>query len=226
MPAFAGMTNFQTMILVQSFLKNSLAGTMTEETNIKQRNTRVIIAMVLVFLAPLLLAWYMTFTAEHGRGTWGGAQHGILINPPRALENLDLLDPMAGGKTTLYGKWTMFALIEGDCDRNCKEVLYRMRQIQIAMGENFFHVQRVVYFTGQDAGKDAKNIFTGFEGQLILARDKAGADFRKNFLMAGKSPEFAIYLIDPRGFLMMCYTKDTNPSGMIRDLHRLLRATG
>ena len=197
---------------------------MTEQIrNQKLHNGLVLGALLLLFLVPLLFAWYM---AGHKRDAGGGAEHGILINPPRALENRDLLDPVAGVKTSLYGKWTMFALIERDCDRDCQEVLYRMRQIHIAMGEKFFRVQRAVFFAGQDVENDAKNILSGYEGQLILARDKAGADFRKNFLMDGKSPEFAIYLIDPRGFLVMCYLRDTNPSGMIKDLKRLLGTTG
>jgi len=180
-------------------------------------------AVLLVFLVPLVLAWYM---AGHKRDAGGGAEHGILINPPRALENRDLLDPVAGLQTSLYGKWTMFALMEGDCGQDCTEVLYRMRQIHIAMSEKYFRVQRAVYFSGQDAENQAKNSFSGYEGQLILARNKAGADFRKNCLMDGKSPGYAIYLIDPRGFLMMCYPKDTNPSGMIKDLKHLLRTSG
>ena len=191
--------------------------------NLKLRNGLVLGAILLIFLVPLLFAWYM---AGHKPDAGGGAQHGILIDPPRTLENRDLLDPAAGQKTSLYGKWTMFALIGEDCGQDCMEVLYRMRQIHIAMGERYFRVQRAVYFAGQDAEDHAKIFFTGFEGQLILARNKTGADFRKNFLMDGKSPEYAIYLIDTRGFLMMCYPKDTNPSGIIKDLKRLLRTTG
>lgn len=199
---------------------------MTEQANIRRKNIRTSIAIVLVFLVPILLAWYMTFTAEHGDGVGGGAQHGILIDPPRLLENHELLDPVAGGKTTLHGKWTMLALIEGECGQDCKDVLYRMRQIRLAMGENLYRVQRAVYFAGEGAEDNAKNIFSGLEGQLILARDKAGADFRKSFLVEGGYIGEAIYLIDPQGFLMMCYPKDTDPSGMIRDLKRLLRVSG
>ena len=157
------------------------------------------IAIVLVFAAPILLAWYMKYAAEHERDVEGGAQHGILIDPPRLLENHELLDPVAGGKTTLYGKWTMFALIEGECGQDCKDVLYRMRQIRLAMGENLFRVQRAVYFAGEGAEDNAKNIFSGHEGQLILAGNKGGADFRKSFLVKGGYIDHAIYLIDPRG---------------------------
>ena len=191
--------------------------------NLKLRNGLVLGAILLIFLVPLLFAWYM---AGHKREAGSGAEHGILINPPRALENRDLLDPAAGQKTSLYGKWTMFALMEEDCGQDCTEVLYRMRQIHIAMGERYFRVQRAVYFSGQDAENHAKNIFSGYEGQLVLARNQAGADFRKNFLVDDKMPDHAIYLIDPRGFLMMCYPKDTNPTGIIKDLKRLLRTTG
>jgi len=196
---------------------------MTEQQS-KQRlhNRLMLVAVVLVFLAPLLLAWYV---ASH-KTAQGGGEHGILITPPRALENRDLIDPVAGLRTTLHGKWTMFALIEGECNQDCVEVLYRMRQIRLAMGRRALRVQRAVYFAGEGVEKDAKNIFSGYEGQLYLQRNKAGADFGKNFLLDGKQHEDAIYLIDSRGFLMMCYPKDTNPSGLIKDLERLLKTTG
>jgi len=196
---------------------------MTEQIEKPQwRNRLVPILVLLVFLAPLLLAWYVAKNSP----ARGGGEHGILINPPRALENRDLIDPVAGEKSPLYGKWTMFALVEGECDKDCIEVLYRMRQIRLAMGRRALRVQRAVYFSDEGVEKDAKNIFSEYEGQLILRRDKAGADFRKNFQLEGKHLDHAIYLIDPRGFLMMCYPKDTNPSGMIKDLERLLKTTG
>ena len=199
---------------------------MTEITASQRRNHMVMAAIFLLFLLPLLVAWFMVNYMKNSHNTGAGAQHGILINPPRALENLDLVDPVVHVKTPLYGKWTMFAMISGDCNQDCKEVLYRMRQIRLAMGEHVSRVQRAVYFEKQDVEKDAKNIFSGYEGQLILTRDKTGLDFRENFLVDDKRPDHAIYLIDPRGFLMMCYPKDTNPTGIIKDLKRLLRTTG
>ena len=199
---------------------------MTEITATQRRSRLVMIAIFLLFLLPPLLAWFVVFETNYKRNAGGGVQHGILIDPPRALENRDLVDPVARAKKPLYGKWTMFALVEGGCDRDCKEVLYRMRQIRLAMGEHVFRVQRAVYFASEGMEENAINIFFGYEGQLVLARNQAGADFRKNFLVDDKMPDHAIYLIDPRGFLMMCYPKDTNPTGIIKDLKRLLRTTG
>jgi hypothetical protein len=199
---------------------------MTEQNNTKLRNRMMVTAIFLLFLLPVLLARFVMFNTSYKHDAESGTQHGILINPPRALENRDLVDPVSGMKASLRGKWTMFAQIEGDCNRECKDVLYRMRQIQIAMGEKFYRVQRAVYFVNADTEKNANKIFSGFEGQLVLAHDNAGADFRKNFLVVGGNTDHAIYLIDPRGFLMMCYPKETNPSGMIKDLQHLLRASG
>ena len=199
---------------------------MTEQIDTKLRNRVMLAGLFLLFLLPVLLARFVMFHTDYGHDTAGGTQHGLLINPPRQLSNRSLLDPLSGKQTPLYGKWTMFARIGGTCDRDCKEVLYRMRQIHIAMGQKFSRVQRVVYFAGKDNETNAKNIFSGFEGQLVLPHDQADTDFRNSFQVAGKSDDLAIYLIDPRGFLMMYYPKETNPSGIIKDLQHLLRATG
>lgn len=199
---------------------------MTELTNTQRRNRTVVAAIFLLFLLPLLVAWFMVNYMNNRHTTGAGAQHGILINPARALESRILIDPVVRAHTPLYGKWTMFAFIDGDCDADCKEVLYRMRQIRLATGDKMFRVQRAVYFAGQGMEEHAQDIFSGYEGQLLLMQDKAGPDFRKNFLMDGKSFDHAIYLIDPRGFLMMCYPKDTDPTGIIKDLKRLLRTSG
>ena len=52
-------------------------------------------------------------------------------------------------------------------------------------------------------------------------------DLEENFLHQFQdlrlNDKTAIFLIDPRGFLMMRYSSETDPSGIIRDLSRLLR---
>ena len=51
---------------------------------------------------------------------------------------------------------------------------------------------------------------------------------RLNFtsLLQSHYDQGAILLIDPRGFLMLRYPGNTDPSGIIRDLSRLLRISG
>ncbi|MGH8120861.1 MAG: hypothetical protein ACRESK_09635 [Gammaproteobacteria bacterium] len=196
---------------------------MMTEQQAKQllRNRLMLVAVVLVFLVPLLLAWYVAQNPARG-----GGEHGILIKPPRELKDRELVDPVTGQKSPLHGKWTMFALIEGECEQGCVEVLYRMRQIRLSMGRRALRVQRTVYFTDAGVEKNAKNLFSGYEGQLLLPGSKAEAEFSKYFLREGTNTENAIYLIDPRGFLMMCYPRDAKPSGMIKDLMHLLKTTG
>lgn len=195
---------------------------MTEQQARQQlQNRLILVAVVLIFLTPLLIAWYVSYGPARG-----GGEHGFLIQPPRELKERELLDPVAGQKFPLHGKWTMFAMITGECKQNCEDVLYRMRQIRLAMGRRALRVQRAVYFT--DAGEEAraKNIFAGLEGQLLLPGTMMDNDFRKNFLLEGMDVNNAIYLIDPRGFLMMLYPRDTEPRGMIKDLEHLLKTTG
>lgn len=195
---------------------------MTEQQARQQlQNRLMLIAVLLIFLAPLLIAWYVAHDPARG-----GGEHGFLIQPPRALEQRELLDPLTGQKAPLYGKWTMFAIITGQCQLDCEEVLYRMRQIRLAMGRRALRVQRAVYFSDAAEEARAKNIFTSLEGQLLLPGNMMDSEHRKSFSLEGKDANNGIYLIDPRGFLMMFYPRDTDPRGMIKDLERLLKTTG
>jgi len=61
------------------------------------------------------------------------------------------------------------------------------------------------------------------QGQLLL---KDHSDLNRLNNLFKSYPDFnneSIYLIDPYGNLMMQYKKGTNPSGIIKDLERLIR---
>jgi cytochrome oxidase Cu insertion factor (SCO1/SenC/PrrC family) len=62
------------------------------------------------------------------------------------------------------------------------------------------------------------------QGHLFLKEDKDSKDRLNSRIKS--YPAFdseSIYLIDPYGNLMMQYKKGTNPSGIIKDIERLIR---
>jgi cytochrome oxidase Cu insertion factor (SCO1/SenC/PrrC family) len=62
------------------------------------------------------------------------------------------------------------------------------------------------------------------QGQLLLKDDKDSKDrLNSRFKSYSDFESESIYLIDPYGNLMMQYKKGTNPSGIIKDLERLIR---
>jgi hypothetical protein len=195
---------------------------MTDQATKQWKGRAIIIGVFLLFFLPILFSWYLVFFTDYKHDSNSGTQHGILVDPPRQLDNLTLNDPLSGIDTSLYGKWTMFTIVEGGCNQPCMEILYRMRQIRLATGKEMHRVQRASYFADMNTLQEAKTFFTDFPGQLLIPKH-IDEKFLSSFTVEGRSYEHAIFLIDPAGFLMMVYPESTDPSGIIKDLKKLLR---
>ena len=68
-----------------------------------------------------------------------------------------------------------------------------------------------------------------FPGQVMaVLQDPVPAELLETFVLDEQDPMRAgrVYLVDPLGNLMMGYQPEDEPSGMIKDLERLLKYSG
>ena len=198
------------------------------EKDARFKNRITIILIILIFVAPLAGSWLLLNFTDIA-GIRGKDNHGELINPPRPLPNIKLIDPLSeANKGQLHGKWSMLYIAGSSCDQVCIENLYRMRQIRLATGKHYKRVQRVLLMQQGNATGLAQ-IFRDYSGQMLMTTDNINMqEFMDNFRFDQTeipAQKHRIYLIDPLGNLMMRYSPDTNPSGIIKDLNRLLRTS-
>jgi cytochrome oxidase Cu insertion factor (SCO1/SenC/PrrC family) len=196
------------------------------------RQRRALIALGLLFFAPLGLAFLLYYGSSWRPGT--RVNHGDLIDPAVPLPEVALprAAATAGGtaaaETTspafLRGKWTLLYLGPGSCPERCRADLYNTRQVRAALGADRERVQRVFVAEGECC--DLEWLRTQHP-DLITLRASAAAAPLVALLRAGAAPAAAaadrIYLIDPLGNLMMSYAVDARPKGMLEDLKKLLR---
>lgn len=197
--------------------------------------------LLLVFLAPLLLAWWL---ARHPDQAGAGSSYGVLITPPRPVPDQELqamattsLHPSQASRATpdrelpampirgsgavaplpvprvLHGRWSLVYLTPASCEQDCRRALYLLHQIEQALGKDSLRVQRIVH---QEPGVDAP----AWPGQWRLERPEALLSRLQALHARGR-----IYLIDPLGNLMMYYPQDFAPEGLIGDLRRLLKVS-
>lgn len=195
---------------------------MTDQLNEANKNRSIITGLILLFFLPILGSWYLVFFTDY-KPQGGGTEHGVLINPPKKLENLKLVDPLTNETHALYGFWNMFTIINENCEQECINDLYRMRQIRLATGNDALRVQRVVYFSGAIKADRAGELFKEYSGQLLLPVDNINKSQLSLFKVNDIDQKHAIYLIDPAGFIMMVYPPGTDPGGIIKDMKHLLR---
>lgn len=198
-----------------------------EETTNNKKNKITIISVIVAFISPLILSWYVYNYTDflQIRGT---SNHGDLIVPIRPIDNLSLIDPLqADRKETLHGKWSMI-YVASTCGDVCMENVYRMRQIHSAMDKHSLRVQKVLLLTNQKA-QDLSEQLTNFAGQQVIntALIDAGALLNVFKLEKETDPliQHRIYIVDPLGNLMMKFEPEANPRDIMSDLKKLLRAS-
>lgn len=184
-------------------------------------------------LALLLLLFVLPVAAATGLYLAGwrpanGGNHGELIRPARQVEDLALqtLDGQPVRFGALRGKWTMVYFGASSCPEACMKSLYAMRQVHTAQGKERDRVQRVFILAETNAlvGLNAK--LAGYPGMHVWTGEKTAlAELAQGFGMrdgsAAEQP--AIYLVDPLGNLIMRYALGVDPSGMLKDMTRLLK---
>ena len=188
------------------------------------RHRVILIVLALIFLAPVLGAWIMFYLTDVGHNAAGPASHGSLVVPPRKIDDIALIDPENEGQSHhLYGKWNIVYLVSGACDRTCEDKLYEMRQLRLAMGRDAGRVQRVLVIYGDRPTPLSGTQMENYQGQLLAhATEQMQTVFK---LTEAERPLDLrrLYIIDPRGNLMMSYPDGTGPEGIIKDLKRLLK---
>lgn len=171
---------------------------------------RMMLVLMLIFFAPLGLSFAMYY-GWHWRPP-GQTNHGTLIQPAREL-------PTTGAAAVLSGKWSLVYLGAGDCDADCHASLYFMRQTQLGLGHEIPRVQRVFLVTAACCDR------------AFLEREHAGlitlnADGPDSAALVAQFPAdqraSTLFIVDPKGNLMMRYDIHADPKGLHEDLVKLL----
>jgi cytochrome oxidase Cu insertion factor (SCO1/SenC/PrrC family) len=173
-------------------------------------------AVFAVCAAPLVVA----LVAFYFFPPAGRTNYGELVEPrplPRAV--IQRLDGRPFTLTELQGKWVLLQIDDAACGRPCQEKLYHMRQVRLAQGKNMDRIERVWLVLG--AGEPTPELAPLVDGAVVartvpeLVTALPAAEVRDH-----------VYLLDPRGNVMLRFPKGADPKRMIKDLERLLKYSG
>lgn len=180
---------------------------------------RIKLLALAAFFALPVLAGYVAYFLDWVPGS--AANYGTLLQP-RLLPDvlLEGVDSRPLKFSELRGKWLLVQFDGGGCDTHCERKLYFMRQVRKALGKDMTRVERVWLLTDQQRPKAA--LLEAIEGTRLA--HPAERVFSREF-PAERSAIDHIFLVDPRGNLMMRFPRDPDPSRMLKDLQRLLKVS-
>ncbi len=196
---------------------------MQSATRSPVRNRVFLLFIIASFVLPLLVAWLLV-------GQWrptGTTNHGELLVPVQPVTYLRLYqaDGQEIQEAYLRGRWTLAyvgAPADG-CDKRCRDSLYDMRQVRLALGKDMGRVQTLFILTDTPDAALAAWVREAHAAMTVGISDVKTLDFFARAFPGGATLGDWIYLIDPLGNLFMRYGAESNPKGILDDLKRLLQ---
>ena len=198
---------------------------MNEE--VKKNNKITIIMLVVMFVSPLLLSWFV-FNHTDYLAMRGTSNKGDLIEPAKPLGDLALIDPFNDERQdSLYEKWSL-VYVSRVCEEQCMKNVYTIRQIHTMMDKHSLRVQKVLLLKDQIPA-ELKEELTDYVGQQFINNELIDVDSLINNFKLSESDDpleaNRIYIVDPLGNLMMKFEPDSNPKDIYKDLKKLLRGS-
>lgn len=179
----------------------------------KTRSRLILLGVVVMFLLPFFAAVVMRFSGWEPDRT---RNFGELLDPPLQLQQIPL--SRADGSAYVYEpverRWQVLVFAPTDCGQPCLVLADAIYRVWLGEGRKAAKV-RVLWF-GQVPMGIAE--YSGFIPMRQSAELLAA--------MPGFPPSEAglpVYLVDPSGFLVMRYAPGFDPSGLRRDLGRLIK---
>jgi cytochrome oxidase Cu insertion factor (SCO1/SenC/PrrC family) len=201
----------------------------TENTSSTVRLARwKVLLLAAMFVAPVLVAYSLYLSGWRSERT---VNFGELVHPARPLtdEPLLTLDGQKHSLASLRGKWQLVYLGPSECLKPCTDNLYKMQQVVLALGKDRIRLTRVFIVTDTGALEPLRQTIKNFPDTIVLKGEPdAIARLARQFTVNGGSPldnRHRVYIVDPLGNLMMSYPADADPSGMRKDLVRLLKVS-
>lgn len=193
---------------------------------IQSRPLFILVLLWLFFLLPMWAAWFIWKNPSHI--PTHTTNRGQLIQPAVNLNALNFSTENETQKfSALNGKWLLLYVTGKNCDQLCQKTIYLMRQIQTATGKNQARIQRVVLTLRPQIGPDFQKAAEKYPPVILAHADTRDWQQQTTTLTSQKLAISSgyLYLLDPKGFMVLGYSLNENPSNLLKDLEKLLKVS-
>lgn len=198
--------------------------------NEQNKGRKQLILVIGFFVAPIIIAIIMYNLVPEG-GPGNTKNHGDLVVPARPLTDVSL--QTEDGKDYKFSDmnktWIMVYIGNSGCDKNCADVLYKMRQSRLAQRGEHLRIKRLYISTAGKAAASLTKVLKEHPGLEIVHGDPSAINsVLKQFEIKGKAltkTAQRLYFVDPFGNLMMSYERDFDAKGLIKDMTLLLKVS-
>jgi cytochrome oxidase Cu insertion factor (SCO1/SenC/PrrC family) len=185
-----------------------------------------LILIALIFAAPMVLAYVLYYSGWRPQAVH---PYGELVTPARRIAEVELksLDGPPAALRSTPPRWTLVYFGPSECTSACERALYAMRQVIAAQGKEAHRLRSVMVLTDTRALDMLRYQLKDYPDVAVLTGARVDIERLANEFRVPAGNALSgiprIYVLDPLGNFVMSYPADADPSGMRKDLTRLLR---
>jgi len=202
---------------------------LAEPAQAQQRRTsmgRIKMLIVQLVCASPVIASYFTYFVIRPEGR---TNYGELILPTREIPAtlpLKTLDAGTVQPISLRGQWLLVVVMPSACDAACEKRLLTQRQLREMLGRERDRLDKVVLVVDDGALKPELHtaLLTAPPANVLRVPREALSQWLAP--AAGRALEEHLYVVDPMGQWMMRMPPEAEPQRVMRDLSKLMRASG
>lgn len=191
-----------------------------------QDNRKKLITIAAWFLLPLVIAtiWYKVLPEIFLPS--GSTNNGELLEPIFTLKKFT--HQTAEGETftnvEIEKVWTLVHFVQGECDEQCSQSLYKTRQLRISMGKDIDRLNRIAVLAQDGPSESNQKMWASHPDLkvLIASSNGVGAQIKsqiKNIQISRDS----LFLVDPLGNVMMHFPASLEAKLIKKDIRKLLK---
>ena len=176
----------------------------------KSKQRRTLFVLIGLFFLPLAVAFVLYYGTSWRPS--GGSNHGELLQPVKQLPS---------STAAMRDKWVLAYVGDGKCDDACRQALVAARQSRLLLNQEMTRVVRVLFAT--DACCDRAYLEGEHPGlELVDASTPEARAALLSVLPAGDLTH-DIFIIDPRGNIVIRFDTRQDPRGLLADIKKLLK---
>ncbi|MEM7053314.1 MAG: SCO family protein [Pseudomonadota bacterium] len=181
-----------------------------------------IIALFGLFLAPILIAVVLNSQWVDWRAN-PDRSHGELIEPVQPLGEFELADADGQNRrlSDFIGRWQLVHEIPGNCNEACQERVFMMRQIRTSQNRHIPDIGLVI-LADDTIPDEFRQRIEALDSSFVVFHEAAGRELSARF--PGNDEGF-FYILDPSGNIIERFENSADPTGIRKDLRRLLTWT-
>ncbi|RRJ82564.1 SCO family protein [Aestuariirhabdus litorea] len=188
----------------------------------------VIPAMFFLFGLPYLVSYWWFYIGEVP--DFGTTHHGVLLEPAPHISPVVVegADGRSIAMEQLQGKWVLLTFVPSSCDDSCANSLFELRQIRRATGVERERIERLVVVLANDATEPRPlAIDPEITRGALITEDASGQLEPLRSALRQRLPnlENSLFIVDPRGDVILGYKASTPPKDIVEDLIKLLKVS-